>query len=139
MNQKQTDRNNEHYRRRIEWLKQYAPKMPLDVAIQDAEKLISIENENTRFREALVILMIDILGIDDSGYLKSKEVADKVNERTRTRMAFRTAMELHTGIACSPFSGGFTSFLIQMDNDAEDWAKRQGTIEFQSAHVRETL
>ena len=63
MKQKQTDRNNMLYRRRIEWLKQYAPKMPLDIATQDAEKLLETENENTKFREAILVLLIDVLGI----------------------------------------------------------------------------
>ena len=81
-----------------------APNMKLAKAMnlcRDYQEL----RDARELSQFVIMMLLTALGFNDSGYLKNKEVAERLKTAgDKVWMGINEAMKIHGGYACSPFT-----------------------------------
>ena len=88
----------------LRMLVEEAPNMKLSKAINHCKEYQQLR-DCRELAEFVIMMLLTALGFNDSGYLKNKEVAERLKTADdKVWMAINEALKVHGGYACSPFT-----------------------------------
>jgi hypothetical protein len=121
----------------LEMLASKAPKMELYQAFQHVEEYQNMRDDLQR-DEFIIMMLLKALGVDDSGWLKDKIIAEKLKEMPdEIWAALRMGGNIHAGYACSPFTpkNWSETALKELDirkSDIDSWKESQLSVVLKS-------
>jgi len=88
----------------LRMLNNEAPNIKLSTAMNHCKDYQELR-DCRELAEFVIMMLLTALGFDDSGWLRNKEVAERLKTADeKVWMAINEAMKLHGGYACSPFT-----------------------------------
>ena len=95
----------------LKMLNEEAPNIKLSKAmnhLRDYQEL----RDTREIYEFIIMMLLKALGFDDSGYLRDKEIAERLKSADdKIWIALKQAINIHAGYVCSPFT-------------PQDWAEK---------------
>jgi len=81
-----------------------APKMQLSKAMNFCREYQELR-DCRELSEFVIMMLFTALGFDSTGYLRDKQIAEKLKTADeKVWMAINEALKIHGGYACSPFT-----------------------------------
>lgn len=88
----------------LEMLRKVAPKMELSRAYDLVDHYQELRDDIQK-DEFIIIMLLKAMGFNDNGYLKDKEMAEKLKDAPdEVWAAIKLALNVHAGYSCSPFT-----------------------------------
>ena len=90
--------------RMLEMLKKEAPKMELGKAYNYVKEYQEMRNDLEKY-EFIIMMLLKVIGVNDSGWLSDKEIATKLKDMPdEIWNGLKLATRIHAGYSCSPFT-----------------------------------
>jgi len=88
----------------LRMLNEEAPNIKLSKAMNHCKEYQELR-DCRELSEFVIMMLLTALGFDSSGYLRNKEVAERLKTvDDKVWMAINEALKVHGGYACSPFT-----------------------------------
>ena len=112
----------------VEALNKAAPDMKLSDAVGFANQHLSERSQMQDAMDALLVLAIDVCGMNTQGDIKDEQMLQKMKESPRLQMAMSKALEIHAGWSVG-ITPGINKFLEWMDQEGES-LRRQNKLSY---------
>jgi len=88
----------------LDMLRNEAPKMELYKALEFVKEYQEMRNDLQKY-EYIIMMLLELIGINDSGNLRDKQMAEKLKDMPDEIWdVLNIASRTHAGYACSPFT-----------------------------------